>query len=151
MDDFAIVPRTAEQEHLALGDLDGHEPIAEHNFNRKKMLTLEQGIVKLQKTTRQQHEVVSHLESGMKSMISETDLRRAVGLAFQEFEHRLEDAFQDSNRKCLAMFSKRDDVIEIQGQIGKKSELVGIQYGDQEAVGPQAVYRHNGRVRISRA
>ena len=83
-------------------------------------------------------------ETGLKSMISEVDLRRALGLAFQEFENRIEDvpwqildihgypvaakgknmkknhldhselfwlhatkAFQDSNRKCLSMFSKR--------------------------------------------
>eukprot|EP00420_Gonyaulax_spinifera_P007724 CAMPEP_0197930728 /NCGR_PEP_ID=MMETSP1439-20131203/105941_1 /TAXON_ID=66791 /ORGANISM="Gonyaulax spinifera, Strain CCMP409" /LENGTH=129 /DNA_ID=CAMNT_0043553433 /DNA_START=23 /DNA_END=409 /DNA_ORIENTATION=- len=53
-------------------------------------------------------------------MISETDLRRAIGLAFQEFEHRLEDAFNDSNRKCLAMFSKRDEVSELEALIAKK-------------------------------
>lgn len=97
-----------------------NEPIAEKNFNRKKMLQLERGLGSLQKSTRQHTEVVSQIETGMKAMISETDLRRAIGLAFQEFEHRLEDAFQDSNRKCLAMFSKRDDVSDLQEILGKK-------------------------------
>jgi len=119
MDDYAIVPSSA-----SLGRLhdapDGLDPVAEHNFSRKKLCTLEMGINKLQRTARQQHEVVSQIENGLKSMISETDLRRAIGLAFQEFDHRLEDAFQDSNRKCLAMFSKRDEVSDLQGLIGKK-------------------------------
>lgn len=96
------------------------EPIAEHNFNRKKLLGLEQGLAGLQKTARQQHEVTSQLQSGLRSMISDTDLRRALGLAFQEFERRLEDAFTDSNRRCLAMFSKREEMQDLQGLLGKK-------------------------------
>lgn len=99
---------------------ENNEPIADINFNRKKMLQLEQGIDSLQKSSRQNTQVVSHLELSMKAMISETDLRRAIGLAFQEFEHRLEDAFTDSNRKCLAMFSRRDDVQELQAQLAKR-------------------------------
>merc|ERR1719473_865310 len=81
---------------------------------------LEDGIDKLQRDARQQHEIVSHLGSDFKAMVSETDLRRAIGLAFQEFEVRLEDVFQDSNRKCLAMFSKREEVMELQASIIKK-------------------------------
>jgi len=96
------------------------EPIAEGLFSRKKLVFIENGINALRKTAREQHEVVSSLEGDMKSMISETDLRRAMGLAFQEFEMRLHDDFQDSNRKCLSMFSKRDDVAEIQAQVSKK-------------------------------
>lgn len=111
MDDYAIVPLNAEEVH---------EPISEQNFNRKKLLVIEQGITKLQKTTLHQHEVVAKLETNLKSMISEADLRRAIGLAFQEFENRIEDAFQDSNRKCLAMFSKRDEVLELQASVSKK-------------------------------
>mmetsp|Transcript_90409 Transcript_90409/g.286499 ORF Transcript_90409/g.286499 Transcript_90409/m.286499 type:complete len:538 (-) Transcript_90409:41-1654(-) len=118
-DDLALVPHGDQD--LQLAPYEGcTEPIAEHNFNRKKMFSLEQGINKLQKTARQQHEVVSQIETGMKSMISETDLRRAIGLAFQEFEQRLEDAFQESNRKCLGMFSKRDDVTELENLLSKK-------------------------------
>jgi hypothetical protein len=119
MDELVVVPLASPGDQL-VAQPEFPEPIAEHNFNRKKLCTLEQGLSKLQRSTREQHEVVSQLESGMKAMISETDLRRAIGLAFQEFEHRLEDAFQDSNRKCLAMFSKKDEVNELQATIGKK-------------------------------
>jgi len=115
MDELAIVQAGGGEFAAACND-----SIAEHNFNRKKMLQLEQGIGSLEKAARQHNQVVTQLESGLKAMISETDLRRAIGLAFQEFEHRLEDAFQDSNRKCLAMFSRRDDVSELQGQINKR-------------------------------
>eukprot|EP00930_Biecheleria_cincta_P029845 TRINITY_DN20709_c0_g1_i1.p1 TRINITY_DN20709_c0_g1~~TRINITY_DN20709_c0_g1_i1.p1 ORF type:complete len:513 (+),score=146.21 TRINITY_DN20709_c0_g1_i1:79-1617(+) len=111
MDDYAIVPLNAEEVH---------EPISEQNFNRKKLLVIEQGITKLQKTTLHQHEVVAQIENTLKTMISEADLRRAIGLSFQEFENRIEDAFQDSNRKCLAMFSKRDEVSELQAAVSKK-------------------------------
>lgn len=111
MDDHAIVPFTPEEVL---------EPISEQIFNRKKLHVIEQGITKLQKTTLHQHEVVAKLEGNLKSMISEADLRRAIGLAFQEFENRIEDAFQDSNRKCLAMFSKRDEVSELQASVSKK-------------------------------
>jgi len=124
---LALVPQSpASGDHdWQLADHEGcNEPIAEHNFNRKKMLTLEQGINKLSRAARQQNEVVAQIEGGMKSMISETDLRRAIGLAFQEFEQRLEDAFQDSNRKCLAMFSKRDEVCELETLISKKVNWV---------------------------
>lgn len=116
MDELAIV-RADAGELLAA---ECNEPVAVINFNRKKMLQLEQGIGGLQKAARQHNEVVAQLENSMKAMISETDLLRSMGLAFQEFEHRLEDAFQDSNRKCLAMFSRRDDTVELQGQISKK-------------------------------
>jgi len=119
MEDYAIVPSSASPGRPPDAP-DGLDPIAEHNFSRKKICTLEQGMNKLQRTARQQHEVVSQIENGLKSMISETDLRRAIGLAFQEFDHRLEDAFQDSNRKCLSMFSKRDEVSDLQSLIGKK-------------------------------
>mmetsp|Transcript_99885 Transcript_99885/g.177790 ORF Transcript_99885/g.177790 Transcript_99885/m.177790 type:complete len:516 (+) Transcript_99885:54-1601(+) len=120
MDDFQIVPHGKHEEI---------EPIADQNFNRKKMLSIEQGIDKLQKTTRQQHEVVANLETNLKSMISEADLRRAIGLAFQEFENRIEDAFQDSNRKCLQMFSKRDEVSELKVDLKKK-----VNWSDYNAV-----------------
>jgi len=96
------------------------EPIADQNFNRRKVLDLQHELTRLQKISLKQHEAVSHLETGLKSMISEVDLRRALGLAFQEFENRIEDAFQDSNRKCLSMFSKREDVVELQTLITKK-------------------------------
>ena len=38
------------------------------------------------------HDAVTQLETGLKTRISEVDLRRALGLAFQEFENRIEDA-----------------------------------------------------------
>lgn len=96
------------------------EPIADQNFNRRKVLDLQHELSRLQKLSLKQHEAVSHLETGLTSKISEVDLRRALGLAFQEFENRIEDAFQDSNRKCLSMFSKREDVVELQTLINKK-------------------------------
>ncbi|CAE7507025.1 unnamed protein product [Symbiodinium sp. CCMP2592] len=96
------------------------EPVADQNFNRRKMFELQQELSTLQKRSLKQHEAVIHLETGLKTMISEVDLRRALGLAFQEFENRIEDAFQDSNRKCLGMFSKREDVVELQAAITKK-------------------------------
>jgi len=96
------------------------EPIVEQNFSRKKLLVLEEGINRLQRTLREQTEVVIQLENGMKTVISESDLQRAIGLAFQEFEIRLEDVFSDSNRKHCSIFSRREDVAELQGQINKK-------------------------------
>lgn len=113
MDELAVIHAPAEI-------VEYNEPVAENNFNRKKMLQLERGLGGLQKSARQATEVVAQIENGMKAMISETDLRRAIGLAFQEFEHRLEDAFQDSNRKCLSMFSKREEVTGVQAVIEKK-------------------------------
>mmetsp|Transcript_6140 Transcript_6140/g.14250 ORF Transcript_6140/g.14250 Transcript_6140/m.14250 type:complete len:531 (-) Transcript_6140:17-1609(-) len=96
------------------------EPIAEAMFNRKRMLKLENGLNNLQKSAQRNYEVVNQIESGMKAMISEGDLRRALGLAFEEFEHRLEEAFAESSRKSLSLFSKREEVEEMQGQIAKR-------------------------------
>ncbi|CAK9115856.1 unnamed protein product [Durusdinium trenchii] len=96
------------------------EPVADQNLNRRKVLDLQHEINQLQKLSLKHHEAVTHLETGLKTMISEVHLRRALGLAFQEFENRIEDAFQDSNRKCLSMFSKREDVIELQTLVTKK-------------------------------
>jgi len=96
------------------------EPIAEHNFARKKMHSLETDVGSLRKDARQLHETVTQQAADMKIMVSELDLRRAIGLAFQEFELRLEDAFTDSNRRCLAMFSKREEVQDVQVKIEKK-------------------------------
>lgn len=95
-------------------------PVAEHNLARKRMLELERSVDQLRKDGRRQHELVSQIGNDVKTMVSELDLRRAVGLAFQEVEARLEDVFQDSNRKCLAMFSKREDITNLEAALGKK-------------------------------
>eukprot|EP00931_Biecheleriopsis_adriatica_P090679 TRINITY_DN64620_c0_g1_i1.p1 TRINITY_DN64620_c0_g1~~TRINITY_DN64620_c0_g1_i1.p1 ORF type:complete len:562 (+),score=149.22 TRINITY_DN64620_c0_g1_i1:60-1745(+) len=118
MAEFAIVPHAHNAGELVEQEIP--EPIAEQNFNRNKMVELQKGISKLQTDTRRQHEVMSQLSTNMKTMISEADLRRAIGLAFQEFENRIEDAFQDSNRKCLQMFSKNETVEELQAGLAKK-------------------------------
>jgi len=116
MDEVALVPCLPAQN----GPNDTLDGLAEQTFNRKKVLGLELGISKLQKTARQQHEVVAQLENDVKTMISETDLQRAIGLTFQEFENRLAETFQDSNKRCLDMFSKRDEVAELQERLDKK-------------------------------
>ena len=81
---LAIVPKPVLTEDATLE----YEPVAEHNFGRAKLMSLEIGINNLHRKTREQHEVVSHLEEQLSTMVSETDLRRAIGLAFQEFEGR---------------------------------------------------------------
>lgn len=45
----------------------------------------------LRKQSVKHHDAVTQLETGLKTRISEVDLRRALGLAFQEFENRIED------------------------------------------------------------
>jgi len=95
-------------------------PIAEQIFQRKKLQGIEDGIMCLKKDSRQQQETVVKIEVDMRTMITEADLRRAIGLAFQEFEVRLQDAFQESNRKFLNMFSKKEDVASVEGMISKK-------------------------------
>lgn len=119
MEELALVPRGQPMGSQA-ESADTVEPVAEQLLARRKLLALEEGLGKLHKTARQQHDVVSQLENDMKSMISDTDLRRAIGLAFQELESRLEDAFADAGRKSLAMFSKRDEVAELQAVLAKK-------------------------------
>eukprot|EP00929_Paragymnodinium_shiwhaense_P009036 TRINITY_DN113062_c0_g1_i1.p1 TRINITY_DN113062_c0_g1~~TRINITY_DN113062_c0_g1_i1.p1 ORF type:complete len:522 (+),score=176.70 TRINITY_DN113062_c0_g1_i1:152-1717(+) len=114
MEELALV----RQRPLDEGDY--VEAVADQNFARKKMLSLEQGMDRLRKDWRQQQEAVLALSSDLKSMVSELDLRRALGLTFQELEARLEDVFQDSNRKCLAMFAKREEVIDLQNSLNKK-------------------------------
>lgn len=133
MDKMAIVPVPSSstfQDFCADLDLarddnakDTEATITELSFNRKRLFAVEHVVDNLRQTTRQQYEALVKIEDGLKCMISETDLRRAVGLAFQEFEHRLEDAFQDSNRKFLSMFSKRSEVVELETGMGKKSKL----------------------------
>jgi DNA repair exonuclease SbcCD ATPase subunit len=95
-------------------------PIAEQIFQRKKLQGIEDGIMSLKKDSRVQQDSVLKIEVDMRTMITEADLRRAIGLAFQEFEVRLQDAFQESNRKFLNMFSKKEDVASVEGMISKK-------------------------------
>jgi predicted nucleic acid-binding Zn-ribbon protein len=101
-------------------DDDKVAPIAEQIFQRKKLQGIEDGIMGLKKDSRLQQECVLKIEVDMRTMITEADLRRAIGLAFQEFEVRLQDAFQESNRKFLNMFSKKEDVASVEGMISKK-------------------------------
>merc|ERR1719230_2434808 len=96
------------------------ESIAEGIMTYKKLLALQQGVSTLQKTSRTHHETVVRLEKAMSDTISENDLRRAIGLALEEFDSQLVEAFRDSNRKCLAMFAKSEDVAEIQTKMDKK-------------------------------
>jgi hypothetical protein len=56
----------------------------------------------------------------MSDTISENDLRRAIGLALEEFDSQLVEAFRDSNRKCMVMFAKAEEVSDIQSKIDKK-------------------------------
>lgn len=138
MEDHAKVPATSStlalarlEQALESATVPEHhwEPVAEHNFARKRLMAHERTLEQMRHEARQQHEIVSELGVGMKSMVSELDLRRAIGLALQEFESRLEDAFQDSNRKHLAMFAKREEILEVQGLIGKK-----VNWTDHSAV-----------------
>lgn len=99
---------------------DKQTPIAEQIFQRKKLQGIEDGIVNLRNEARVQQESILKIDIDMKTMITEADLRRAIGLAFQEFEVRLQDAFQESNRKFLNMFSKKEDVASVEGMISKK-------------------------------
>lgn len=86
----------------------------------KKLLNLQQGVATLQKASRTHHEMVVRLEKDMSDTISENDLRRAIGLALEEFDTQLVEAFRDSNRKCISMFAKCEDVADIQAKIDKK-------------------------------
>merc|ERR1719424_1749573 len=86
----------------------------------KKLLSLSQGVGTLHKTSRAHHEMVVKLERAMSDTISENDLRRAIGLALEEFDSQLVEAFRDSNRKCMSMFAKTEDVVEMQGKMDKK-------------------------------
>jgi len=112
--DLQIGPAEAKE------DDDKVPPIAEQIFQRKKLQGIEDGIMALKKESRIHQESVVKIEVDMRTMITEADLRRAIGLAFQEFEVRLQDAFQESNRKFLNMFSKKEEVATVEGMIGKK-------------------------------
>merc|ERR1719160_1380625 len=112
--DLQIGPSEPKEEN------DKVAPIAEQIFQRKKLQGIEDGISGLKKESRLHQESVVKIEVDMKTMITEADLRRAIGLAFQEFEVRLQDAFQESNRKFLNMFSKKEDVASVEGMISKK-------------------------------
>lgn len=120
MDELALVSRASPEASSELQHYVAPIAIAEQNFGRKKLLTLEQNLSKLQSIVREQQVVASQLECGMKVTISETDLQNAIGLAFQQFEALLCEAFKDSGTKCLAMFSKRDELVEVQRVLGTK-------------------------------
>merc|ERR1719230_180200 len=96
------------------------ESIAEGIMTYKKLLALQQGVSTLQKTSRTHHETVVRLEKAMSDTISENDLRRAIGLALEEFDSQLVEAFRDSNRKSLSMFAKSEDMAEMTGKLEKK-------------------------------
>eukprot|EP00928_Gymnodinium_smaydae_P098023 TRINITY_DN9016_c0_g1_i2.p1 TRINITY_DN9016_c0_g1~~TRINITY_DN9016_c0_g1_i2.p1 ORF type:complete len:582 (+),score=125.31 TRINITY_DN9016_c0_g1_i2:121-1746(+) len=119
MDELALMPHPSASSDAGALEYAGG-PIAEHNFARNRILAFDRTLDQLRRDARQQHEIVANLNEGMKSMISEADLRRALGLSFEEIESRLEDVFQDSNRRCLAMFARREDLVELQNLIGKK-------------------------------
>lgn len=108
---------------MDLADEEREESIAEGIMGHKRLLSLQQGVRTLQKTSRTHHEIVMRLEKAMSDTISETDLRRAIGLALEEFDTQLVEAFRDSNRKCMSMFAKAEDVSEIQGKIDKKVNI----------------------------
>merc|ERR1719183_2622154 len=100
--------------------MENEDSIAESMTAHKKLLSLSTGVRALQKTSRAHHEMVVRLERAMSDTISETDLRRAIGLALEEFDSQLVEAFRDSNRKCISMFAKSEDVAEMQSKIEKK-------------------------------
>mmetsp|Transcript_78130 Transcript_78130/g.203573 ORF Transcript_78130/g.203573 Transcript_78130/m.203573 type:complete len:519 (+) Transcript_78130:2-1558(+) len=96
------------------------EPLAEQIFGRKRLCHIEQGVDRLQRASREQQDAVSNLEAGLQERISKADLRREISLAFQELDRRVEDAILDSGRKCLALFSRKDDTLQLSERVDKK-------------------------------
>lgn len=99
---------------------DASQGVAEQIHQGKRLKGVEEEIVQLTNASGLQMQVVSKLEESLRSCISESELRRAIGLAFQEFETRLNDAFQESNRKFLNLFAKKEEVSEVHSAVGKK-------------------------------
>jgi hypothetical protein len=114
---LALLPENMEQESE---NYDYIEPIAEHMFNRKKIHSLEKNLGSLRQASRAQHESMMKLEVDMKSAVSVEDLQRALGLALEEVDARMEEVFRDSNKRLLSFFARRDDVSELQGLVSKK-------------------------------
>lgn len=96
------------------------EPLAEQIFGRRRLCHIEQGVDRLQRTAREQQDAVSSLEAGLQERISKADLRREISLAFQELDRHVEDAILDSGRKCLALFSRKDDTSQLSERVDKK-------------------------------
>merc|ERR1719408_874561 len=109
-------------EEGGVDSMECEDSITEGMMTHKRLISLQQNVSTLQKTSRTHHEMVVRLERAMSDTISENDLRRAIGLALEEFDSQLVEAFRDSNRKCMSMFAKQEDVAEIQGKIDKKAD-----------------------------
>lgn len=125
MSEQALVPLNSALSHegtqLVESPPEPHqEPLAEQIFGRRRLCQIEQGVDRLQRTAREQQDAVCSLEAGLQERISKADLRREISLAFQELDRRVEDAILDSGRKCLALFSRKDDTSQLSERVDSK-------------------------------
>jgi len=94
--------------------------LAQQLHQGKQIAALEQQLADLQKIVKTQHSTISTTETQLRSTISQADLRRAIGLAFQEFEMRMQEELQQTHRTVLSQFCKRDEVQEVVSLVSKK-------------------------------
>lgn len=94
--------------------------LAEQIHQGKRINTLDtqlQDVKKLVNTLRTGSQTT---EEQLRGTISQADLRRAMGLAFQEFEMRMQEELQETHRTVLSQFCKRDEVQDIVSLVSKK-------------------------------
>merc|ERR1719197_1198656 len=94
--------------------------LAQQLHQGKQIRALEEQLADLQKIVKTQHSTLSTAETQLRSTISQADLRRAIGLAFQEFEMRMQEELQQTHRTVLSQFCKRDEVQEVVSLVSKK-------------------------------
>jgi septal ring factor EnvC (AmiA/AmiB activator) len=102
--------------------------LAEQMFQAKKVLQLGDQLDALEQQLASVQQLVSQAEDQLRQTISQQDLRRAIGLAFQEFELRMQEEFQQSHRTVLSQFCKKEEVQEVYTMVNKKVNWNDYQY-----------------------
>eukprot|EP00397_Hematodinium_sp_SG-2012_P024418 GEMP01025435.1.p1 GENE.GEMP01025435.1~~GEMP01025435.1.p1 ORF type:complete len:472 (+),score=135.50 GEMP01025435.1:58-1473(+) len=105
------------------------ESLADKIQQRKRLAHLEQGLTEMVQFVKEQREALKQLQDTLNGVVREEEFKKGIGLAFTEFESRLQDALQETSRKHLQMFSRKEDLNDVQEMIKKKVNIV-----DQQAL-----------------
>merc|ERR1719456_987701 len=94
----------------------------------KKVMALGEQLDTISQSLGSVQTTLSQAEEQLRQTISNSDLRRAIGLAFQEFELRMQEEFQQSHRTVLSQFCKKEEVQEVYTMVNKKVNWTDYQY-----------------------
>jgi len=105
---------------LPQGEKNQKESIAGQIHHRKRLQYLEERMVEMSELVGTQQDALKTFQNAISGLVRKEEFKKGIGLACTEFESRLQDAFQEAQRKQVLIYPRREELVEITEIIKKK-------------------------------